>query len=77
MRSLLFVLLSLSTTVASAQGYTIQTPGEMPTYVTPNYGGGATIQTPGRMPTYVTPNYGGGYTIQTPGEMPSYVYPNR
>ena len=56
MRSLLFALLFLSVTVASAQGYTIQTPGEMPTYVTPNYGGGYTIQTPGEMPTYVYPN---------------------
>jgi hypothetical protein len=36
-------------------GYTIQTPGQMPTYVTPNYGGGYTIQTPGQMPTYVNP----------------------
>jgi hypothetical protein len=37
-------------------GYTVQTPGELPTYVTPNIGGGYTFQTPGQLPTYATPN---------------------
>ena len=70
------VVLLAWTGVALADGYTIQTPGQMPSYVTPNYGGGYTIQTPGQMPSYVSPNYGGGATIQTPGQMPSYVTPN-
>ena len=51
----LVVLLLAWTSVALADGYTIQTPGQMPSYVTPNYGGGYTIQTPGQMPTYINP----------------------
>lgn len=40
---------------AQPRGYTIQRPGELPTYATPNYGGGYTIQTPGHLPTHVNP----------------------
>jgi hypothetical protein len=58
-------------------GYTIQTPGQLPTYVNPNFGGGYTIQTPGQLPSYVNPNFGGGYTVQTPGQLPTYISPNR
>jgi hypothetical protein len=39
-------------------GYTITTPGRLPTYVNPNPGGGYTVMTPGQLPTYVTPNPG-------------------
>jgi hypothetical protein len=46
------------------RGYTVQTPGQLPTYVTPNPGGGYTFQTPGQLPTYATPNINGGYTVQ-------------
>jgi hypothetical protein len=56
-------------------GYTVQTPGELPTYVTPNIGGGYTFQTPGQLPTYATPNIGGGYTVQQPGGPPTYIHP--
>ena len=61
--------------LAQTGGYTIQTPGQLPTYVTTSYRGGATIQTPGQLPTYVTPNYRGGYTVQTPGQLPTYINP--
>jgi hypothetical protein len=57
------------------QGYTITTPGQMPTYVNPNGAGGYTMTTPGQMPTYVNPNGAGGYTVTTPGRMPSYINP--
>ena len=56
-------------------GYTVQTPGHLPTYVTPNIGGGYTFQTPGQLPTYATPNIGGGYTLQQPGQPPTYLRP--
>jgi hypothetical protein len=39
------------------RGYTAQTPGQLPTYVTPNPGGGYTFQTPGQLPTYATPEH--------------------
>jgi hypothetical protein len=48
------------------RGYTVQTPGQLPTYVTPTPGGGYTFQTPGQLPTYVTPNIDGGYTLRNP-----------
>ena len=46
------------------RGYTVQTPGQSPTYVTPTPGGGYTFQTPGQLPTYAAPNTGGGYILQ-------------
>jgi hypothetical protein len=58
------------------RSYTIQTPGQMPTYVNPTPGGGYTVQTPGQMPTYINPNPGGGYTVNRPGQMPTYIRPN-
>ena len=60
--------LALATVPASAQfynpynspfgsgynrGYTIQTPGQLPTYITPNFRGGYTVQRPGQLPTYI------------------------
>ncbi len=57
------------------RGYTIQTPGQLPTYVNPSFGGGYTVQTPGQLPTYLTPNFGGGYTVQRPGQLPTYINP--
>jgi hypothetical protein len=71
----LFALV-LPTYALAQQGYTIQTPGQLPAYVNPNGGGGYTVQTPGQLPTYVNPNGGGGYTVQTPGQLPTYVQPN-
>ena len=56
-------------------GYTVQTPGQLPTYVTPTPGGGYTFQTPGQPPTNATPNINGGYTLQQPGRLPSYMRP--
>ena len=60
---------------AFAQGYIINTPGRLPTYANPNYGGGYTINTPGQLPTTVNPNYGGGYTVNTPGRLPTTISP--
>jgi hypothetical protein len=57
------------------RGYTVQEPGQLPTYVTPNPGGGYTFQTPGQLPTYATPNINGGYTLQQPGRPPTYMHP--
>jgi len=37
------------------RGYTVQTPGQLPTYATPNINGGYTLQQPGRPPTYMHP----------------------
>lgn len=71
----LFVLV-LPMSAMAQQGYTIQTPGQYPTYVNPNGVGGYTVQTPGQMPSYVNPNGAGGYTVQTPGQFPTYVQPN-
>jgi len=80
--------LALATVPASAQfynpynspfgsgynrGYTIQTPGQLPTYVNPSFGGGYTVQTLGQLPTYITPNFRGGYTAQRPGQLPTYI----
>jgi hypothetical protein len=55
------------------RGYTVQTPGQLPTYVTRTPGGGYTFQTPGQLPTYVTPNIDGGYTLQQPGRPPIHM----
>ncbi len=60
----------------NAQSYTVQKPGELPTYVRPSPGGGWTITTPGQLPTYVRPNPGGGETIISPGQLPTYVRPS-
>ena len=59
---LILVSVLFVTPDAFAQSYTIQRPGQLPTYVRPNSIGGATVDTPGQLPTYITPNYGGGYT---------------
>jgi hypothetical protein len=61
---------------AHAQSYTIQKPGELPTYVRPSPGGGSTITRPGQLPIYVRPSPGGGATINTPGKLPTYVRPS-
>ena len=53
----LFGMFFLSVASAYAGGYTIQTPGQLPTQVNPNVGGGYTVQTPGQLPTQVTPRW--------------------
>ena len=67
----------ICTTGAFAQysGYTIQTPGQLPTYVNPTPNGGYTMQRPGQLPTYANPTPNGGYTMQTPGQLPTYINP--
>ena len=55
------------------RGYTVQTPGQLPTYVTPNPGGGYTFQTPGQP----TSNINGGYTLQQPSRPPTYMGRNK
>jgi hypothetical protein len=37
------------------RSYTIQAPGQLPTYVNPSFGGGYTVQRPGHLPTYINP----------------------
>src|SRR5579875_2959922 len=37
------------------QGYTIISPGEPPTFVSPNFNGGYTLMTPGQPPTFINP----------------------
>jgi hypothetical protein len=51
---MLFAAASFIAASASAQagGYTVQTPGQLPTYVSPNVGGGYTVQTPGALRSY-------------------------
>ena len=47
-------------------GYTIEPPGELPTYLRPDWGGGHKIQPPGELPTFVRPDW----TTGTSGEAP-------
>jgi hypothetical protein len=43
--------------VSPSAGYTIQTPGQPPTFVNPNpFGGGYTVTTPGQPSTFIQPN---------------------
>jgi hypothetical protein len=63
----------LRTFGTSDRGYTVQGPGQPPTYVIPDSDGGYTFQTPGQLPTYATPNANGGYTLQQPGRTPKYM----
>jgi len=56
-------------------GYTINTPGQMPTFVNPSGNGGYIVNTPGQMPSIVNPNYTGGYTVVTPRQMPTFINP--
>src|ERR1700722_17899928 len=51
--------LSVFCSCAFGEGRTIQTPGQLPTYVNPAPGGGSTIQTPGQLPTNVRRMPGG------------------
>ena len=74
-RAVFFSLISITGASAQMGGYTIQTPGQMPTYANPTPNGGYTMQTPGQMPAYVNPTPNGGYTVQTPGQMPTYINP--
>jgi hypothetical protein len=61
--------------VASAQGYIINTPGQPPSYYQQGGQGGGVINTPGRPPTYVDQTGQGGYVLSTPGQAPTYVTP--
>ena len=63
------VILGVASVVVAQDsgGYTVYTPGQLPTYVRPTWGtGGYTIQTPGQLPTYVRPTYGSTY--RPPGQ---------
>ena len=62
--------------VASAQSYTITTPGSFNSYIYSNPGGSYTITTPGQFNSYAYPTYGGGYRISTPGQFDTYIYRN-
>jgi hypothetical protein len=74
----LFAALGLAVafaSAASAQGYTINTPGQPPTFVNPSGNGGYVVSTPGRQPTFVNPTGNGGYVAQTPGQNPTFINP--
>jgi hypothetical protein len=73
--SLAFGLFLTAMVRVAAQGYVIQTPGQLPTNVTPTPGGGYIMQTPGQSPTNVTPMPNGGYIVQTPGQLPTNINP--
>ena len=51
-------------------------PGELPTTVTPTYGGGATVNRPGQLPVHIRPVAGGGYMVERPGQLPVMVRPS-
>lgn len=57
------------------QGYSVHTPGQLPSQVYPSPGGGYSVHTPGRLPSQIYPAPGGGYSIHTPGQLPTQVYP--
>lgn len=68
-----------STAHSQMGGYTVMTPGQPPSVVTPNPSpfGGYTVATPGQPKTIVTPNaLGGGYTVATPGQPKTIISPN-
>jgi hypothetical protein len=58
-------------------GAVIVSPGQSPTYVTPDAGwGGSAIVSPGAPPTYIVPGNAGGSAIVTPGYGTTLVRPN-
>lgn len=62
---------------SQSRGFSITTPGELPTRVTPNGAvGGYTVTTPGRPMSFISPNGLGGYTVMTPGRPPTFIRPN-
>jgi hypothetical protein len=63
-----------SSAFAQDGGYIINTPGRLPTTVTPNFNGGYIVSAPGRMPTNVNP-FGNGYIVSTPGRLPTTITP--
>lgn len=69
------IVAAASPAFAQYGGYTINTPGQLPTHVNPTFGGGYTINTPGQLPTQVNPTFGGGYTVNTPGQLPTTITP--
>ena len=56
-------------------GYSIHTPGQLPTNVRPNASGGATVFRPGQLPTQIQRNIGGGFSVHRPGELPTRIQP--
>jgi hypothetical protein len=55
------------------RSYTIQTPGQPATTVSPLNNGGYLVQTPGQTPSTITPLGGGRSVIRTPGQSPTFV----
>jgi hypothetical protein len=68
-----FVAILVGTVAASAQGYTINTPGQMPTFVNPNGNGGYIVNQPGQMPKFINATGNGNYVVNTPGQMPTFI----
>jgi hypothetical protein len=58
------------------RGYTIQRPGENPTFVNPTGNGGYIVQTPGETPTFINPLGNGRYIVQQPGQAPTFINPH-
>lgn len=69
-----YSMAGLTTALPNQYGYTINSPGSLPTTVIPNPMG-YTINTPGRLPTTVLSNPM-GYTINTPGCLPTTAIAN-
>jgi hypothetical protein len=70
------VAAAMVSSAATAQTYTIFTPGQPKTFVYGNGNGGATVFTPGQPKTFVSPNSNGGYTVFTPGQPRTFVNPS-
>jgi len=51
----------------------INTPGELPTRISPTYGGGYTVSRPGELPITIRPSYGSSTT--TAAQVAAYLYP--
>jgi hypothetical protein len=71
-----FVLVTCASAMAQGGGYTIQTPGQPRTFVSPLPNGGYTAQTPGQPTTFYNPSGHGGGTIFTPGQPRTFVSPS-
>ncbi len=78
--TLAFAAFMLSSSAILAQnvgGYTVMTPGQPPTVVSPSaFGDGYRVMTPGQPLTTVSPNASGGYTAMTPGQPLTIISPS-
>jgi hypothetical protein len=67
----------LSNAAMAQQGYTVFTPGQPRTFVSPNIGGGYTVFTPGQPRSFISPpDSSGNRTVFTPGQPRSFINSN-